>query len=100
MAKAKGERLLSFMRCHHDELAQRVVEGMLNEIEPVDADSAASLISALNHVTVNGEKTEALFSDAGARSGYIQKRFSSRSSSIAALLLHEGAFAASTSGCV
>ena len=75
---------------YHDEIVTRVAQGMLLEIEPVDEDSAEGLISALNRVTVMGEKTDTLFSDAGARSGYIQKRFASRSSSIAALMFHEG----------
>ena len=86
---AKGEEILSFLR-YHDEIVTRVVQGMLLEIEPVDENSAEGLISALNRVTVMGEKTDTLFSDAGARSGYIQKRFASRSSSIAALMFHEG----------
>lgn len=58
---------------YHDEIVTRVAQGMLLEIEPVDEDSAEGLISALNRVTVMGEKTDTLFSDAGARSGYIQK---------------------------
>jgi hypothetical protein len=88
-AKAKGVELLAFMRSH-DEVVESVVAEVLRAVEPVDVESAASLISALNHVTVNGDKTEALFGSPGARSGYIQKRFASRSSSIAALLFHAG----------
>ena len=82
-----AERLMCFL-WGHDALAQRTVQALLRLIEPVDADNAARLLQALNQVTLSGEMPS--FGDAGARAGYIQKRFAARSTSVAAILLHPG----------
>ena len=77
--------MIDFLR-FHDDLAPRVVAEILRRVEPVDESNAAHLIEELNRVTLTGEMAD--FRDAGARAGYIQKRFASRSSSVAASLLH------------
>ncbi len=60
----------------------------MNYIRALTSENAARLLQALNQVTLSGEMPS--FGDAGARSGYIQKRFAARSSSVAAILLHPG----------
>ena len=60
----------------------------INDIRALTFENAARLLQALNQVTLSGEMPS--FGDAGARSGYIQKRFAARSSSVAAILLHPG----------
>lgn len=86
MYKQKLEKYLS----SHFATCKIQVDELLTQLGEVDEEATKELLMALNRVTnekVGGKMPP--FSDPGARTGYIAKRFTTRGSYVGSLLLHE-----------